>query len=218
METKETLFFILGVFLIILIIGMLVKIYYVVEQHGLQISVLLKHEKEGFVPWRNQALQRNMSSAYRNNLLATDKQLEPKNDGMYNVNNQRAQQPSYALTTEQLNRYTIKRKTDGLAHHNENANALNISVEDSLKTGNLSTADVNVKTNYVETEGAAIDQTGIIQEPVSSEGSEAPLSTYSGNPRTVPAVLGSMTEGFKQANQNSKKRFRETHRGQARPL
>lgn len=214
METKETVLFILGVFLIVLIIGMLIKIYYVVEQHGLQISVLLKHEKEGFVPWRNRAIVQNLSSNYKNELLPGDKQLEPNRANMLAINNQRAQRPFQALTTEQLQRYPAL-KPDGLAGHADKAEELNITTEDSLKTGNLSGMDVNVQSNYIPDDGPAIDQTGIIQD---SENNEAIAENFSGNHRVNPSFLSSMTKGFKQGNESSKNRYRETHKGQNRPL
>ena len=208
METKETVLFILGCFLIVLMIGMLVKIYYTVEQHGLQISVLLKHEKEGFVPWRSYVQQKNYSANYRNHLLPEGKQLDPTGKVMV-MNNTRGQQPCHALTTEQLKRYNEKGNVaDGLAGHATNAENLNITTEESLKTGNLNSMDVNTQSNYVESSGPAVDQTGIVQE---AEGSTP--ENVTGNPRTNPAFLNSMTEGVKQANESSKERYRLLHRG-----
>ena len=197
MDTKETVLFLLGVFLIVIIIGMLVKIYYVVEQHGLQISVLLKHEKEGFVPWRNYANARNYSSKYKNELLPENKQLTPNAANMVAPNNTRAQRQCHILTEKQL---------DGLAGHAANADNLNITTEESLKTGNLSSMDVNVQSNYIEDEGPAIDQTAIKQDESND------ITQYSGNPRTNPAFLQSMTEGVKQANESGKERFRNMRR------
>ena len=203
MDTKETVLFILGVFLIVVIIGMLVKIYYVVEQHGLQISVLLKHEKEGFVPWRNYAHARNWSSRYKNELLPENKQIEPNVANMVAPNNTRAQRQCHILTEKQLAAYN---SLDGLAGHAANADNLNITTEESLKTGNLSSMDVDVQTNYVEDEGPAIDQTAIKQDE------SLDPTQYSGNPRTNPAFLQSMTEGVKQANESGKERFRNMRR------
>ena len=216
METKETVLFILGVFLIVVIIGMLVKIYYVVEQHGLQISVLLKHEKEGFVPWRNRAVQQNLSSNYRNHLLPENKQIEPNRGNMLAINNQRAQRPCHALTTDQLNRYgAVLPNPGGLAQHAQKAEDLGITAEQSLKTGNMSSMDVDVQSNYVEDDGPAIDQTGIKQDEPVVDGD---VGDYSGNPRVNPAFLKATTEGFKQAHESSMERFRKMRQSLGRPL
>lgn len=214
MGTIETVLFIFGVLLIVTIIGMLVRIYYVIEQHGVQIAVLLKHEKEGFVPWRERAKVQNLSAHYRQQLLPENKQLEPHGQTLF-INNQRAQRQCQALTTEQLNRYSPATQKDGLAAHSEKAEELNITTEESLKTGNLSTMDVDTKTNYVRDEGPAVDQTGIVQDEVVDGQSEGfRVAASSGNHRVVPSFLASMTEGFKQGNESFKSRYRATHKGQ----
>ena len=200
METKETVIFLFGVFLIVAIISVLVKIYYIVEHQGAQLQILLKHDKETFVPWKSRAQVQNMSSVYRNQLLPDNKQLTPNPGHMLAINNQRALKPCQALTTEQLKRYE---KADGLAEHATKANELNITTEESLKTGNLSTMDVNVQSNYVEDEGPAIDQTGVIQES-----NQTVTENFTGNHRINPSFLNSMTPGFKQANESSKARYR----------
>jgi len=223
MGTIETVLFIFGVLLIVIIISLLVRIYYIIEQHGIQIAVLLKHEKEGFVPWRERAKVQNFSAHYRQNLLPENKQLKPHGQ-MLAINNQRAQRPCQILSTEQLNRYGGKgsiasvgtpEPKDGLAAHSEKAEELNITTEESLKTGNLSTMDVDTKTNYVVDEGAAVDQTGIVQDEVAQGQSEGfRVAMTSGNHRVVPSFLASMTEGFKQGNESYKARYRATHKGQ----
>lgn len=200
METKETVIFLFGVFLIVAIIAVLVKIYYIVEHQGVQLQILLKHDKETFVPWKSRAQVQNMSSVYRNQLLPDNKQLTPNPRHMLTINNQRALKPCQALTTEQLKRYE---NADGLAEHATKANELNITTEESLKTGNLSTMDVNVQSNYVEDEGPAIDQTGVIQES-----NQTVTENFTGNHRINPSFLNSMTPGFKQANESSKARYR----------
>ena len=242
MGTIETVLFIFGVLLVVIIVAMLVRIYYVIEQHGVQIAVLLKHEKEGFVPWRNRAVAQNYSSHYRQNLLPENKQLTPPGVGnMISINNQRAQRPCQALSTEQLKRYgavdasrvnaalaaaneeanaaaqmeVVEKPKDGLAEHAAKAEELNITTEDSLKTGNLSSMDVDVSSNYVADEGAAVDQTGVVQDTTTENQTESfRMAMASGNHRIVPQFLGSMTEGFKQGNESFKSRYRATHRGQ----
>ena len=203
METKETVIFLFGVFLIVMIVAVLVKIYYTVEHQGAQLQILLKHDKETFVPWKSRAQVQNMSSVYRNQLLPDNKQLTPNPGNMLAINNQRAQRPCQALTTEQLKRYGNE-KVDGLAEHATKADELNITTEESLKTGNLSTMDVNVQSNYVEDEGPAIDQTGVIQET-----DQTVSENFTGNHRINPSFLNSMTPGFKQANESSKERYRK---------
>ena len=199
MGTIETVLFIFGVLLIVIIIALLVRVYYVIEQHGVQIAVLLKHEKEGFVPWRTRAHVQNLSSHYRQNLLPENKQLTPPGiSNMLAINNQRAQRPCQALTSEQLKRYAagynledgnkaladlnaqanvaaattgtvVEKPVDGLAAHAENAEELNITTEDSLKTGNLTSMDVDTKTNYVPDEGAAVPSIWTVCTPASGK-------------------------------------------------
>ena len=127
---------------------------------------------------------------------------------MVTPNNTRAQRQTHILTEKQLTAYggVAPTKLDGLAAHAANADNLNITTEESLKTGNLSSMDVDVQTNYVEDEGPAIDQTGIKQDE------SVDVTEYSGNPRTNPAFLQSMTEGIKQANESGKERFRSMRR------
>ena len=213
MRLPDSILIIFGALLVIIIIAMLIRIHYVIKQQGVQISVLLKHDKEGFVPWRERAKVHNLSTKYRQNLLPENKQLEPHGQ-MWAINNQRARRPQQALTTEQLKRYDSS-NTDGLLGHSERAEDLNITTEQSLKTGNLSSVDVDIQSNYVNDEGPVIDQSGVVQDDISMNQSEGfRVAMSSGNHRVVPSFLASMTEGFKQGNESTKTRYRTTHKGQ----
>lgn len=211
MDTVELVLFAFGVLLIVTIVAVLVRIHYIIQQQGVQISILLKHEKEGYTPWMRYARQRNFSDAYDNNLLPEGKQLKHNNSKLV-INNTRAMQPCHTLSTEQLNKYAaaVIQEQDGLNGHAETAADLNITAVDSMQAGNLKGVDFAVN-NIPEDNGAPVDQSGVAQNDFASE--ETAKASVTGNLRTVPAIVDNMTTGVKQANESFKSRYRLLHSG-----
>ena len=213
MGAKETILYIFGVLLVVVIIAVLVRIHFIIEQQGVQISILLKHEKEGFSHWDRIVRQQNLVGQPQN-LLAEDVQKKYISDAKHlSSANTRAMRPCHALSQKQLDSYS------GIAAHSETAQKLGITTQDSMGTGgNLKDVNFVTATNYVSTEDSpAVDQSPIINTDKTNNDElteQSKVEQFTGNLRKVPNFLGSFTAGVKQANESSKMRFRETHRGQ----
>lgn len=215
----ELVIFAIGVLVVVTIIAILVRLHYIIQQQGIQISILLKHEKEGYTPWMRHVRQYNYSQNYNNDLIPSDKQIKLTNK-KYAINNTRAMQPSQALDTNQLANYSsIPVNDDGLAGHVDKSQDLNISPVDSMQAGNLDSVDYVKQTNYNDSQenAPAVDQSGVVNTDITNS-QQFKESMMTGNQRSYPAFIESMTAGVKQANEGSKTRSRMNHSGILRKI
>lgn len=209
MGAVESVLYIFGILLVVTIVAVLIRIYYIVQQQGIQISILLKHEKEGYVPHDRYVQIMNKSRCSKNGIIPSDKQLECSDRPRNVSSNTRAQQPCAAMTDASLKCYSgeaacISDEPDGLAGIVNTAKRLGVDVNTTLVNGanSVNAADFNTTSNYnASKEGfAAVDQTGVNLRSNPSN---------IANVRNCPAFMSSMTEGFKAAHEHSKSRYRE---------
>ena len=118
MNMSEITLFLFNILLIVVIIAVYVKLSYMIKQQGFQISVLLKHEKEGFKEAMSPAQRWTKARKYRtspNGLLPSDKQ--PKE------------------TLPFMRETTTERGDRAMDYLLPESSGLNISDVDALKSG-----------------------------------------------------------------------------------
>lgn len=202
MGAVESVLYIFGILLIVTIVAVLIRIYYIVQQQGIQISILLKHEKEGFV-LHNRWQQANAWSRYGpNQIVPPEKAFVPK-VGPWVNSNTRAQQPCQALTTDQLKEYSITTTSGGgLDANTDVANKLGVDTVTALSSGAGAIQGTDFQTDTLTSDA---NQAATDQKP--------DATAYTGNGRTTAAALiKSGTPGVKAANSNSSERFRAQRR------
>ena len=200
METSALIGLLFAFLLIIVIACMLVKLYFMIRDQGIQISVLLKREKEGYVPAQRWNMREAWSNAGPNLLMPSDKQYKTNNNLLLSTSS-RTWEPSHILPSDKLTR--VKSNESGINGIVQTAKEVGASVEDTLVSGAGALAQANVKRENIpfREDLPAIDQRGVIENPVSSF-----------SERQSPSFLNSVSEGFKVRNENSKSRFRATHK------
>lgn len=198
MGAVESVLYIFGILLIVTIVAVLIRIYYIVQQQGIQISILLKHEKEGYVPHNRQQQARAWSRVGPNQIVPSDKGFVPEG-GVWVNSNTRAQQPCQALTEAQLTSYS---GGGGLDKNAEVADKLGVDTETALVSGAGALSESNFGRDNIPSDAdrAAVDQ-------------RADPTAIGGNSRANPAaLLKSMTPGVKAENKSSSERFRSQRR------
>lgn len=201
MGAVETILYIFGVLLVVVIIAVLVRLHFIIEQQGVQISILLKHEKEGFSAYDRWVKQHNYSKL-PNHLMPSDKANPGRVGNEWASANTRAQGQCFLVPES---------KQSGLAGHAETAAKLNITTGESVSAGNYSNTDFVRNSNYVSRGDNAVaeDQRSFNGEIISPE-------KATGNARSgLPDFLLSSTEGVKQSNESSKERYRLSRKQQA---
>lgn len=201
MELVAIITLLCGFLLIVVIATMLVRLYLMVRDQGLQIQILLKNDKESFVQAQRWNTREAWSRAGPNQLMPTDKQYVTKGQSALSTST-RTWQPCHILTSEQLQKQKAASES-GIAGVAETAKEVGESVETTLMSGGGALSGTNVKRETVvfTDDLPATDQRGV---------NETTNDMYS--ERQSPAFLNSSTEGFKQLHESSKARFRQTHK------
>lgn len=239
MDTYALIGLLFAFLLIIVVACMLVRLYFMIRDQGVQISILLKHEKEGFVPAQRWAQREAWSNLGTNKLMPGNKQYTTNNQTTLSTNT-RTWQPCQILPS---NRIALANSQLPDEVHPQTAHAAvkeqtmlpdvspakvdaetvqQIKAQESGIAGVAETAD-NVGASVEETlasGGGALSHANVEREiipfndelpAVDQRGIvENPSAQYS--ERQSPAFLNSSSEGFKARNESSKARFRAVHR------
>ena len=114
----EITLFLFNILLIVVIIAIYIKLSFIIKQQGFQISVLLKHEKEGFKEAMSPAQRWTKARKYRTS--------------------QNGLTPSWNQPTETspyLDEASSERGDRPMSYMLANETGLNITNEDALKSG-----------------------------------------------------------------------------------
>ena len=101
MDTYALIGLLFAFLLIIVVACMLVRLYFMIRDQGVQISILLKHEKEGFIPAQRWAQRESWSNLGSNKLMPSNKQYVTKN-GTTMTTNSRSWQPCQILPSDRI--------------------------------------------------------------------------------------------------------------------
>ena len=188
---SEITLFLFNILLIVVIIAVYVKLSYMIKQQGFQISVLLKHEKEGFKEAMSPAQRWTKARKYRtspNGLLPSDKQ--PKE------------------TLPFMRETTTERGDRAMDYLLPESSGLNISDVDALKSGAGAIASSGYDSTVSVPDTSALPaetQTGVIDTENLEPGN------FSANPRVQPSFLDSSTTFA--PNEGSQEKFRAKRHG-----
>ena len=201
MELAEITLFLFNILLIIIIVVVYVKLTLMVKNQGLQIQLLLKHEKEGF------RIKEAMAPAQRESLASKYVGME---NGLVPSDKQYKGSPKYktALTSERGDRamsYMLPGANVGggeietpIVNSEAIGSALNVSQEDLIKAGAGAIASTDFHDNSTpSTEDLPVqDQRGVVEEP-NKEG------FCGGNTRVCPSFMSS-GDSFMVSHMNQK--------------
>lgn len=216
MELTEITLFLFNILLIVVIIVVYVKLTYMVKNQGLQIQLLLKHEKEGFrikeamAPAQREGLAAKYVGM-ENGLMPSTNQSTYKPKGVNAMTSERGDRPmSYMLpgaTNTGGNEITVPSTGENEAV----TSALNVSQEDLVKAGAGATASVDFHDN-------SIPDTSDLPATVQTGMSEPNKEGYCGsNTRVCPSFMSGGSFMVSHANQKdgistSKEGFRPRSR------
>ena len=188
----ETTLFLFNILLIVVIITVYVRLSFAIKQQGFQISVLLKHDKEGFKEAMSPAQRWTRARKFRtspNGLLPSDKQPTETLPYMSEATSERGDRAmSYMLPSGD--------------------SGLNISEVDALKSGAGAIAGSGYDASVSVPDTSALPaetQTGVIDTEKIESGSFSP------NPRVQPSFLDSSTTFA--PNEGSQEKYRAKRHG-----
>ena len=183
----EITLFLFNILLIVIIIATYIKLSFMIKQQGFQISVLLKHEKEGFKEAMSPAQRWTKARKYRtsqNGLMPSWNQPTESLPYLSETTSERGDRPmSYMLP--------------------ESSTGLNISSEEALKSGAgaIGGSGYDSSVSVPDTSGLPAEtQTGVINTET------ADPTNFSPNPRVSPSFLDSSTTFA--PNEGSQERYR----------
>ena len=189
----ELTMFLFNILLIIVIIAVYIKLSFAIKQQGFQISVLLKHDKEGFKEAMSPAQRWTKARKYRtspNGLLPSDKQPSEALPVMSELSSERGDRAmSYMLP-------------------NGSGRKLDVSDIDALKSGAGAIASSGYDSSVSVPDTSALPaetQSGVIDTEKIEAGSFSP------NPRVQPAFLDSSTTFA--PNEGSQEKYRMKRHG-----
>lgn len=186
MNMLEITLFLFNILLIVVIVAIYVKLSFMIKQQGFQISVLLKHEKEGF--------KEAMSPAQR---LTKARKFRTSPNGLM---------PSWNQPTEKLpymNELSSSRGDRPMSYMLSSSSGLNITDEEALKSGANAIGGSGYDTSVSVPDTSALPaetQTGVINTETASAGNFSP------NPRVSPSFLDTSTTFA--PNEGSQERYR----------
>lgn len=192
MHTLNTTLVLFNLFLITLIICAYVKISYVIKQQGLQISVLLKQEKEGFKEALSPAQRWTMARKYRTS--------------------QNGLTPSWKQPTEVLpymEAETNMRGDKPMSYLVRSNSGINITPEDAMKSGAGAIGGTTFDSSVSIPDTSALPaetQTGVIDTQKINP------ANFSTNPRFSPSFLETSTTFA--PNEGSQERCRAKRRNE----
>lgn len=191
--TEMTLF-LFNILLIVVIITVYVKLSFMIKQQGFQISVLLKHDKEGFKEAMSPAQRWTKARKFRtspNGLLPSDKQPTETLPYMREASSERGDRAmSYMLPDA------------------GSGSGLNISDMDALKSGAGAIASSGYDSSVSVPDTSALPaetQSGVIDTEKLESGNFSP------NPRVQPSFLESSTTFA--PNEGSQEKYRVKRNG-----
>lgn len=189
----ELTMFLFNILLIVVIIAVYIKLSFAIKQQGFQISVLLKHDKEGFKEAMSPAQRWTKARKYRtspNGLLPSDKQPSEALPVMSELSSERGDRAmSYMMPSG-------------------SGSKLDVSNIDALKSGAGAIASSGYDSSVSVPDTSALPaetQSGVIDTEKIEAGSFSP------NPRVQPAFLDSSTTFA--PNEGSQEKYRMKRHG-----
>lgn len=182
----EITLFLFNILLIVIIIAVYIKLSFMIKQQGFQISVLLKHDKEGFKEAMSPAQRWTKARKYRTS--------------------QNGLTPSWNQPTETLpylDEASSERGDRPMSYMLSNETGLNITNEDALKSGAgaIGGSGYDSSVSVPDTSGLPAEtQTGVINTET------ADPTNFSPNPRVSPSFLETSTTFA--PNEGSQERYR----------
>lgn len=184
----EITLFLFNILLIVVIIAVYIKLSYMIKQQGFQISVLLKHEKEGFKEAMSPAQRWTKARKYRTS--------------------QNGLTPSWNQPTETLpyiDEASSERGDRSMSYMlaEDSGSSLNITNEEALKSGAGAIGGSGYDSSVSVPDTSALPaetQTGVINTETSDP------TNFSPNPRVSPSFLETSTTFA--PNEGSQERYR----------
>lgn len=199
----EITLFLFNILLIVVIIAVYIKLSFMIKQQGFQISVLLKHDKEGFKEAMSPAQRWTKARKYRtsqNGLIPSWNQPTETLPYLGEASSERGDRSmSYMLANES----SINVANESGLNNIADETGLNITNEEALKSGAgaIGGSGYDSSVSVPDTSSLPAEtQTGVINTET------ADPTNFSPNPRVSPSFLETSTTFA--PNEGSQERYR----------